>query len=189
MMSLNIKKILLFTVAGTGIVLIFAWFYSGNNSDNVAEIPAEEMTSEEIVFTDEQLQQYYAVYDDPFVKHVRVGLNGYLDGSNSGMLDPSFTIESREGDGMTAGLESFDRAYYQGKFIVFALNDHLGGGKEVDLMFQDKPDRMFGAWVYNIGDDTYDLRGFWQKSDYTPEVMEEIRKDYGRYLADKEHAI
>jgi len=175
-MTTNLKKLAGTIMVGTSLSIGVFFLqklpdYASNSGDN------EDFESASL--TDEELQGYYAVYSDPYVVHVRTALNGYLDGTNVGMDIPDLVIQPRVEDGVTSGLDSFDRSYYQSKFVVFAINDNIGGGKEIDIIFQDKPDKMFAAWVYSAGEGYYDLRGFWQKPGSTEEAMRVI---YGKYL-------
>lgn len=159
--------------------------------DQVTETVVEEKrpVAEEITFTEEQLKSYYAVYSDPFVILIRKALNGYLNGTNEGMEIPEAVIEIHEMEsGAQAGLAAFERDYYQSKFVVVALEDALMGGKTVTIIFQEKPDRVFTAWVYKLGDDQYDLRGFWEDREATKYIDEQL-KTLGRYIFDKEHSI
>ncbi len=102
---------------------------------------------------------------------------------------PDAVIEKHDtGDGSLAGLASFERDYYQSKFVVMALEDALMGGKTATIIFQDKPDRVFTAWVYKLGNKQYDLRGFWENTKAT-ESLNEQRKALGKYIFDKEHSL
>ncbi|MDD4902844.1 MAG: hypothetical protein PHE24_07000, partial [Patescibacteria group bacterium] len=107
------------------------------------------------------LQAYYNVYQAPSVLHLRKALNSYLDGTNIGM-EGRAVIEKRIIEGSLTGLDSFDKTYYKSKFIVLAIDPYDYGGELVTIIFQDKPDKIFQAWVYwnqeNI--DYRDFRGF-----------------------------
>ena len=141
-------------------------------------------------FTEEQLESYYSSYSNPYVIHIRKALGGYLDGSNVGMDSPESVIEKGEINGTPTGLSSFDKDYYKSKFIVYAINNSIAGGKEIVIIFQDKPDKLFTAWVYKFGgEEEYDLRGFWQDLTYDEGKMAEIQQLYKNQLEDKEHAI
>ena len=145
---------------------------------------------EELEFTQEQLQKYYEVYENPYVLHLRQALNNYLDGGNEGIDAPEIVIEAGTfDDGSLAGLDSFSKDYYKSKFIVMAINDGLMGGKIINIIFQDKPDKLFNAWVYQLGGGGYDFRGFWENTNFTKEKMEIIHKQYKKYLEDKQHAL
>ena len=160
------------------------------NMDNQGDNPAkEENADSNITLSEEQLKSYYAVYSDPFVIHIRKALNGYLDGTNEGMEIPEAAIVGHDMEsGSRAGLESFEKDYYQSKFVVMALEDALMGGKTATIIFQDRPDRVFTAWVYKLGEDQYDLRGFWEDAKATENIDEQIRI-LGKYLLDAEHSL
>lgn len=159
--------------------------------DQVVETVAKENqpAAEEITFTEEQLKSYYAVYSDPFVIHIRKALNGYLSGTNEGMEIPAAVIEKHDmTSGSLGGLAAFEKDYYQSKFVVVALEDALMGGKTVTIIFQEKSDRVFTAWVYKLGEDQYDLRGFWEDGKATQNIDETL-KTLGKYVFDKEHSL
>jgi len=146
---------------------------------------------EELKLTPEQLKQYYQTYEDPFVLHIRKALTGYLNGTNEGISAPEVVIKSNKLDDGPAGLDSFDKNYYKSKFIVYAINDALAGGKMINIIFQDKPDKLFNAWVYRLADadGNYDLRGFWENTAFNEGKMATIRIIYKKYLEDKKHAL
>lgn len=143
--------------------------------------------------TEENLQRYYDVYKLFSVLHLRKALNGYLSGTNEGIETPEAAITKKEDEeGNLSGLDAFDKAYYKSKFIVYDIKDFFGDGDQVTIIFQDKPDKFFQAWVYwneeNPG--YYDLRGFWQlpvSDDIIKELMEnDLIKSAMR---DKEHVM
>lgn len=150
---------------------------------------APTVTVEPIVFTKEQLEQYYPVYKNPYVIHIRKVLNGYIDGSNIGMESPEDVIEKGELNGAIVGLSAFDKKYYESKFIVYMINDSVAGGKQVSIIFQDKPDKLFDVWVYKLSTGDYDLRAFWQDPKYPEEKMREIQIQYETLLNDKNYSI
>jgi len=144
----------------------------------------------QLEFTKKQLEFYYASYKSPYVIHLRKALNGYLDGSNYGMDTPEIVISGKRTDETIDGLSSFDKSYYRSRFIVCIIRDFIGGGKEISIIFQDKPDKLFKAWVYKIhGRDKYDLRMFGQNLYFDKEKMVKIRQQYKKQLEDKKHAI
>lgn len=109
---------------------------------------------------------YQEMYDHPFIQHIRVALNGYLDGSNTGV--EQYAIKSQKVDGKQCGLDSFDKAYYEGKFAIIRASDSDYGGIEGEIVFVDKPDTKFFFWVYDIGEPV--LRGFCKE-----EVPEDLK--------------
>lgn len=144
--------------------------------------------TKEVNLSQEELEAYYASYKDPFVLHVRKALSGYLAGTNEGMSTPEAVIERDDSGENLSGLDSFDKEYYKSKFVLLSLDDSVAGGKQIYIIFQDKPDRIFGAWVYPMGDGTYDLRGFWESKKATEEIDSTL-KIFGKYIFDKEHSL
>jgi len=143
--------------------------------------------------TEENLQRYYDVYKEPSVLHLRKALNGYLSGTTEGIETPEAVISKRiNEEGILSGLDSFDKEYYKSKFIVYDIRKFLGDGDQITVIFQDKPNKMFQAWVYwnekNPG--YYDLRSFWQlptPDSFMGELMEnDLLKSA---MWDKEHAL
>lgn len=157
-----------------------------DNSVSIAtNLPAE---TDKLQLTEAELKQYYDSYNDPFVIHIRNSFNNYLVGSTKGISESAIKTE-RSTDGTVSGLDSFDRSYYKSKFIVFAINDGLMGGKVINIIFQDNPDKLFNAWVYQTTDGSYELRGFWQNMSFDLNEMKKIQNQYKTYLNDREHAL
>jgi hypothetical protein len=100
------------------------------------------------------------IYNNPYIKHIRVGLNNYLDGNNKGVEEVLAMEESN--DDLDCGLKKFDKSYYNSKFVIYDVNDAEMGGVLADISFIDKPDKLFTVWVYKIGNDPdeYSIRGF-----------------------------
>ncbi len=97
------------------------------------------------------------LYSNPYIKHIRTALNGYLDGSNTG-AEEIVTFGDSSGK---CGLFSYEKPYYKSKFFIYDASDNEYGGVQVDIVFVDKPDTLFWAWVYRLGGDgEYSLRGF-----------------------------
>ncbi len=134
--------------------------------------------------------EYLAVYDDPFVKHLRTALDGYLSGTNEGMLAPGTTASATSVDGeLTAGLDSFSKAYYRSKFVVVALNPFVMGGKEIGIIFQDRPDKVFSAWVYGpLKTGGYDLKLFWEQP-IAPADLDAYLSRQKELIEDREHSL
>ena len=127
------------------------------------------------------------VYNNPFIQHIRVGLNNYLLGNNKGVEDV-LAMEASDFD-PDCGLGKFDKSYYQSKFVIFDAIDGKMGGVEADIAFIDKPDKLFTVFVYKIGSNTdvYSIRGFCKvgppadkSEDFSKNVKEKAtaEKDY-----------
>lgn len=98
------------------------------------------------------------IYNNPYIKHIRTALNGYLDGSNTG-AEEAMALDENKSD--ECGLDSFDKSYYRSKFFLYDVSDNDYGGVQAYIVFVDKPDTIFWAWVYRLGGDgEYSLRGF-----------------------------
>jgi hypothetical protein len=87
------------------------------------------------------------------VVHLRKALDNYASGSSDGIEE--FAID----DGQQAGLMFYSKQYYRSPFIILHYEQHLGGGRDIAIVFRDRPDRVFRAWVYQIGDTCW-LRHF-----------------------------
>ena len=135
------------------------------------------------------LAGYYAVYQNPFVIGLRKELDGYT------ALKQGKT-EKWHGRGKTdkavlerADLEQVDPLYLSSRFTVYKIEgEPLTGGRQVSILFIDKPDRIFKAWMYLTGDGVYELRGF-KDSGITPEQIAVMRKSYEKLMLDREHAL
>lgn len=175
----KLKNFLYNTVLGniTVIVFVVIWFYGMIYITKTYDSPKQqELNDLDFVKIAEVIKKLESekpprisedpteeeIYNNDYVKHIRVGLNGYLDGTNTGVEE--FSIEESSLDnGTRCGLNSFDKSYYQSKFIVVnALNNDYGG-VQGNILFIDKPDTLFGFWVYELGGGEYTLRGFCEK--------------------------
>jgi len=101
------------------------------------------------------------IYNSEYVKHIRVALNGYLNGDISEADKPLSEIVD---GGNKCGLDSFDKSYYTSKFIVIGASDSDYGGVQANLFFIDKPNTLFWVWIYKVvgkdQEDEYQMRAF-----------------------------
>lgn len=202
------NKKLLGSLVGIACIAVTTLFYLTSSQDRILEINQARVAGNrikeeknatdssqylneagELEFTQEELEGYYKVYVNPYVMHIRKALNGYLDGTNEGIEFPDVVIDAHELEGTPAGLDSFSKDYYRSKFVVMAINDGPMGGKIINIVFQDKPDKLFNVWVYQLADGTYDFRGFWQNTKFTEEKMKKTQKMFEKYINDTEHAL
>ncbi len=135
-----------------------------------ADSPLNEES--EFKMTDEQLRTYEEGLSDPYLLHVREALDGYLHGTNN-----QENGESLYAPTVVDSLDSF-KDYLKSKFVLLNAEPSIFGGQVFSIVFQDKPDKLFGAWVYKLAGGSYDLRGFWENRDFSKEVMEKIVKLY-----------
>lgn len=98
------------------------------------------------------------ISNSPYIKHIRIALDGYLNGSNTGVENGTLNSEGNS----NCGLNNFNREYYKSKFIIYTAKDNKYGGVEADIVFVDKPDTIFWVWIYKLdgGNGDYILRGF-----------------------------
>jgi len=138
--------------------------------------------------TESEMDDYALVYKDPFVMHIRTVLDSYLAGETvKGVNQQVLTTETNHG--LIYGLDFFDKAYYKSKFVVLTINDNDTGGKNINIQFQDKPDRYFYVRVDKNEDGTYEMMNF--SSDEVPDAEKIKRKniEFKQFLEDKEHAL
>ncbi len=135
------------------------------------------------------INQYYQVYNDPYVLYLRKALNAYLADTINEVNVAEEAINKDKENGLITGLDSFDKSYYRSKFVVFTINNNLAGGKDIEIVFQEKPDRIFYAWVYQLADGNYELRGFNSKENIDKEQMSKILEGYKDLILDKEHSL
>ncbi|OGH18810.1 MAG: hypothetical protein A3F31_04515 [Candidatus Levybacteria bacterium RIFCSPHIGHO2_12_FULL_38_12] len=142
-----------------------------------------------LVIDQKDLEGYYRVYKNPYVVYLRKALNAYLVNDSSEVTISMTAIQKDNREGIISGLDSFEKDYYKSKFVVLTINGNIGGGKDIQIIFQEKPDRIFYAWVYDLADGTYELRGFNSKEHFDEKAMKETIDYYKPYLFDKEHAL
>ena len=109
------------------------------------------------------------LYDNPYIKHLRVAFDGYLDGTNNG-VEEGTKDKMKLDSGIKCGLDSFDKSYYKSRFSVVKVERNDYGGIQAYIAFIDKPDIMFWAWVYQYAGGEYVLRGFCENAKLNPET-------------------
>src|SRR3989344_1287840 len=139
-------------------------------------------------FSQEDIDKWNEIYKNPFARHIRKALNGYLNGTNEGIADPDLVIPISDDKEGRSGLNAFSKDYYRSKFIVLSIVNGVYGGKEITIVFQDKPDMAFWVWVYKPVDEDYNLKGFAENTKFTKKVMEDFVKYNKAALEDKENA-
>lgn len=87
--------------------------------------------------TAEQLARYKAGLSDPHVVAIRRFLDYCQKDAEKGTV---------EGD--CALLEPFAEDELSGRFIVYWVQNHIGGGRQIAILFQQHPHRIINTWVY-----------------------------------------
>lgn len=98
------------------------------------------------------LAEYQSVYNEPSVRFLRQALNAFVEDKSpeACILQAAVTKSSGKDygmEGITSGLEAFDKSYYMSKFVVGSISDNSENGKDIQIVFRDKPDRIFYAWI------------------------------------------
>ena len=175
------------------IIVIVAVGYSRINNTSPSSITEEAPTELKEVKLSElnpkEVEEYYQTYKKPYVQFLRKALDAYLANDSSGVNISTGAVKEDRREGIITGLDAFDKNYYKSKFVVVTIDDSIAGGKDIQIMFQDKPDRIFYAWVYELADGTYELRGFNSKEYFDPDKMKKLNEAYKQFLLDKEHAL
>ena len=126
-------------------------------------------------FTPEQLQQYYLVYKNADVRYLRTLFDNYLQGK-TGAEEHQL-------------LSKWDKAYYRSKFIVLTRDGNVFGGTFITIIFEDREDKVFVAWVYPEGGaKKLTLRRF-DLGSFNDEDIKRIKIRYKSLLNDKVHAM
>lgn len=125
--------------------------------------------------TQADLRRYYQSYGDPYVSYLRRVFVAYL--RDTTQRDEEFEL-----------LSKYDDDYLRSKFIIYSYTPFLMGGRTIELVFQDRPDAVFSAWVYKQEGFPYRLRAF-RDEEFSPKQMKRIRLVFKRFLDDKVHAL
>jgi hypothetical protein len=140
------------------------------------DAPPSAIPAEEAHFSPEQLKEYYLVYTNPDVRYLRELFNAYLHGEAG--KEAEYEL-----------LKPWSSDYYKSKFMVCSRNESAFGGAFITLMFQDRPDKVFVAWVYPEGEArTLTLRS-WELAKFSDEDIKRIRVRYKELLNDHDHAM
>jgi hypothetical protein len=122
------------------------------------------------------MKDYYLVYKNADVRYLRTVFDAYLRGVR-------VTEEEAE------SLSKWDKDYYRSKFVVLSRDNNTFGGTFITIMFQDRPDKVFVAWMYREGSPRrLTLKGL-DLGKFTEEDIRRMRIRYRTFLEDKVHAM
>ncbi len=138
-----------------------------------AALANEDKQVKPIHFTKEQQEQYFPVYDRTEVKILRKVLNAYLAGKSK-------AEETQE-------LDKFSKDYYRSKFVVMSVDPGVFGGTFLTIMFKDKQDKVFTAWIYSTPQGP-ELKSF-DLSKFDDEQVKNFQIRYKEMLEDKVHCL
>ncbi len=133
---------------------------------------ASKIPEGEARFTPEQLEDYYLVYKNPDVRYLRTLFDSYLN--NSGATEQERQL-----------LNKCNRDYFRSKFIVMSREGNAFGGMLITILFQDRPDKVFVAWVYPEGNNKKLVLREFKVGDFSDEDMKRIRVRYKKLIEDK----
>jgi len=137
---------------------------------------ASKIPDGEAEFTPKQLEQYYLVYKNPDVRYLRTLFDANL--KNSGGTGQERQL-----------LHKWNKDYFRSKFTVMSRENNTFGGTLITILFQDRPDKVFVAWVYPEGSSKkLTLRKF-DARDFSDEDIRRIRVRYKKLIEDKVHAM
>lgn len=120
--------------------------------------------------TEKDKQIYIDTYQDPQVIFLRKALDAYVN-DQPGQLIASQAIKKAHDDSYTLGLDSFEKDYFKSKFIITNVSDEVDGGKVIQIISIEKPDRLFNARINKISEGKYELSGFGSLDTIGKEVL------------------
>lgn len=180
-------RLLLILIGIIGAVLGFLYIIGARSYEKEQANQLNEKLEET-----QSLDDYFHVYQNEYVRYLRQALDAYLanDPSQACIIQGAVAQQAREG--ITAGLDAFDKNYYKSKFVVltfdnFENNEELG--KSIQILFQDKPDRIFFAWVGNNDEGEICLLGFLSNDDQDPQQLKEATEFYEGLIYSKEYSL
>jgi hypothetical protein len=100
-----------------------------------------------IKWSQETLDYFEEQQQKPYMIELRTVFSKYLSGESLAEYDELLLVDSHEQGGLLYGLSSFDKTYFEGEFDVYAIYKHYLGGYDVFIIFDDRPDKLFRAWV------------------------------------------
>jgi hypothetical protein len=145
---------------------------------------------------DKRIESYKSVYQENNVIFLRKALDAYIenDSSKACILQSAVTKSDGKDYGIekiTSGLEAFDKSYYKSKFVVATYKDNkeTEGSKDIQIIFRDKPDRIFYAWIGRNPQGGICLLGFNSRDDIDPAKLQETIKNTEPYFSNPDLAI
>ncbi len=158
------------------VLLIQGSYAPQGRNEKTQDGQSSKIPAEEAKFTPEQLNEYYLVYKNPDVRYLRTLFDAYLHAARG--REEEFRL-----------LTKWSKDYYRSKFIVLSRDENTFGGAFITIMFQERPDKVFVAWVYAEGSEgTLSLRRL-DVGKFNDEDIRRMRIRYRKILEDKIHAM
>lgn len=127
-------------------------------------------------FTAEELEDYYLVYKNSDVRYLRTLFDSYLAGTGGSGQEREL-------------LNQWDKKYFRGKFIVLSRDGNTFGGTLITILFQDRTDKVFVAWVYPEGSNKKLTLRKLTEGDFSNEDIRRINVRYKKLIDDKVHSM
>lgn len=124
------------------------------------------------LLTNKQIAQYKAGLSDPYVVAIRTFLNNCLKKAPAQNVRGDCTL-----------LKPFKKSDLGGKFIVYWVQGHLGGGIQIAILFQDHPNQIITVWLSAPDQKTFLIRQV-SLTPFSPERLEEIRESFRNIIKD-----
>ena len=128
-----------------------------SNQDLCDSIEFTPLLDQEITYNKE-------IAKDEFVQYLRRTINDYLSNSyisyNDSRCSFSGLFDDKHCEDSAYDYLAEFKDYLDSKFIVLQTDIAPGGGSSLIIVFKNKPDKLFYAWVYGHGNGYFDLRGF-----------------------------
>ncbi len=137
------------------------------------QVPVDKIESAE--FTDDEINQIKETGEAVFVINLRNAFTDYLKGKiSSEYFEPSAVKSS--GDNLT----TFDKSYFKSKFFVLKVDQGFAvGGVLMDILFKDKPDKVFSVWMFET-ENIYKLRMIEHNKDYSDEDIKATQRLFAK---------
>jgi len=156
--------------------LLVCLVFTGTQHCVAQETTASKIPEGEAHFTQEQLEEYYRVYENADVRYLRKIFDSCM--SKSGGTPEECAL-----------LGAWSKDYLKSKFIVMSRDGNPFGGTLVTILFQDRADKVFVAWVYPAGAKrSLRLREL-SPGEFSEEDIRRIKVRYRTLIEDKKHAM
>lgn len=174
-------------------------------SNTIDEINPIFATKEELcknkTFTEpleEEIKYDEEIRSNEFVKYLRRSLDDYSNNEYIPCNDTCKFYGLYQGQHFEDSAYStyfktniIDLEYLKSKFIVLQTDIAPGGGSSILILFKNRPDKVFYAWVYSNDGKYFDLRGFEEyfSDDLTRTDIENIQKVYINQICNEETGL
>lgn len=137
------------------------------------QVPVDKIEPAE--FTDDEINQIKETGEAIFVINLRNAFTDYLKGKSSSVYYEPSAVNS-SGDNLTL----FDKSYFKSKFFVLKVDQGFAvGGVLMDILFKDKPDKVFSVWMF-VTENIYKLRMIEHNKDYSTDDIKATQRLFAK---------